>query len=252
LPGVTPAPYSWPFDPDATVLVPAYAILYVLSFRLVRPERWRQVLYATGLLLLLIVFVTPIDTLALHYLLTVHLLQNVVVAEWAPALMVAGLAPLLAQRLVRFPGARVVLHPAFTLPAWALVYALWHLPPLYDLALRHTNTIIHLEHGSYFTVGMLLWWPLLQRAPHALSHGAKAIYALAAFVVASPLGLVLALLTSPIYSTYEHAPRLWGLSALADQQIAGMTMAVEQSIVLFVVFTYQLLRFLAEEEDRTA
>ena len=66
-----------------------------------------------------------------------------------------------------------------------------------------------------------------------LRAAAKALYLFGAFVLGSPLGLLLALLPSAVYDFYEHGPRLWGLSALADQQIAGVTMAAEQAVVLF-------------------
>ena len=59
---------------------------------------------------------------------------------------------------------------------------------------------------------------------------------------------MLALLPNPVYGFYEDTPRLWGLSPLADQQIAGVTMAVEQAIVFFVVFAYYFGRFLREED----
>ena len=71
-------------------------------------------------------------------------------------------------------------------------------------------------------------------------------------MLASPLGLVLALLPEPLYDFYEQAPRLWGLSALGDQQIAGVTMAVEQAIVFFVVLSVYVLRFFREEETADA
>ena len=78
--------------------------------------------------------------------------------------------------------------------------------------------------------------------------GARAIYAFAAFVLASPLGLLLALLPKPAYPFYVHVTRrIWGLSPLADQEIAGVTMASEQAIVLFLVFGYWFRRFLGEE-----
>ena len=68
-------------------------------------------------------------------------------------------------------------------------------------------------------------------------------------MLASPLGLLLALLPRPLYDVYEHAPeRLWGLSAITDQQIAGVTMASEQAVVFFAVFTFFFLRFLRDEE----
>ena len=73
----------------------------------------------------------------------------------------------------------------------------------------------------------------------------------AAFVLGSPIGLVIALVPDAIYDFYVDAPeRLWGLSALEDQQLAGLLMAVEQSIVFFAVFAVCFLRFLAEEERR--
>jgi cytochrome c oxidase assembly factor CtaG len=93
-----------------------------------------------------------------------------------------------------------------------------------------------------------MWWPILQDAPRRLPPGARAAYTFAAFVLASPLGLLLALLPSPVYDFYVDArPRVWGLSPIGDQQIAGVTMSSEQAIVLFVVFFYWFRRFLYEE-----
>ena len=82
----------------------------------------------------------------------------------------------------------------------------------------------------------------------AYSSGSKALYLFAAFVLASPIGLLLALVPRPVYSFYERAPRTWGPSPLFDQQLAGMTMAFEQAAVFFAVFTMYLLRFLREEK----
>jgi cytochrome c oxidase assembly factor CtaG len=84
------------------------------------------------------------------------------------------------------------------------------------------------------------------------SAGAKAAYLFTAFVLASPLGLLLALIPRPVYDFYAHAPRTWGPGPLVDQQIAGVTMAVEQAIVFFAVFTYFLLRFLRDEDAEGA
>jgi cytochrome c oxidase assembly factor CtaG len=92
-----------------------------------------------------------------------------------------------------------------------------------------------------------MWWPLVHDVPRRLASGARAGYAFAAFVFAAPLGLLLTLLPRPVYDFYEHAPRLWGLSPLADQELAGVTMASEQALVLFAVFLYWFRRFLAEE-----
>jgi putative membrane protein len=230
-------PYAWSRDSDAIVLVPVLLVAYVASLPAYPVSRRRIACAVAGLALVFASLVTPLDAIALHYLLTAHLLQNVVLAEWAPGLVVLGVSPALAARL---PSP----HPLVALPAWLLTYFLWHLPWAYDAALRRPDSLLHLEHTSYFVAGLLLWWPVVHGR---LSSGAKAVYLFGAFVLASPLGLLLALLPNPVYSFYESAPRLWGLSPLADQQVAGVTMAAEQAVVFFAAFTLYAARFLHEE-----
>ena len=93
------------------------------------------------------------------------------------------------------------------------------MPWLYDTALRHPHPLLHLEHALYFVTGVLLWWPVVHSR---LSSGAKAAYVFAAFALASPIGLVMALVPEPLYDFYVEGPGLWGLDPLADQQIAGV------------------------------
>jgi cytochrome c oxidase assembly factor CtaG len=143
---------------------------------------------------------------------------------------------------------RLLTSPFVALPLWLGTYFAWHVPWLYDAALRHPETLLHLEHLCYFVTGVLVWWPVVHERPWALSSGAKAAYLFGAFVLASPLGLLLALGPRPLYDFYEQAPRIWDLSALGDQQLGGVTMAGEQAIVLFALFAYLLARFLAEQE----
>jgi putative membrane protein len=207
-------------------------------------RRWpsdtiRRAAFDLALILLLAVYVTPVHTIALHYLLSVHFLQNVVTAEWAPGLVVFAISPVLGRRIARY------IHPLVALPLWLGTYFVWHVPVIYDAALTRPHSLLHLEHLTYFLAGLLMWWPVIHGA---FSDGLKAAYLFAAFVLGSPLGLLLALLPRPVYAFYEDAPQLWGLSDLADQQIAGVTMAAEQAIVFFAVFTHYFLRFLRTEQ----
>jgi cytochrome c oxidase assembly factor CtaG len=242
------SPYAWQADVDTTVVVPALALLYLFLVGRYGASRPRLLAAAGSLALLGVAFWTPLHHLALHYLLTAHLLQNVILAEWAPLLAVLAVSPAMAAAFARSLGWRLVTHPAVALPLWLADYFFWHVPPVYDAALDHQAWLIHLEHACYFATGILFWWPLFQDAPRRWPSGFRAGYAFAAFVLASPLGLLLALVPKPAYAFYTHVrPRLWGLSPLADQEIAGVTMASEQAVVLFVVFTYWFRRFLAEE-----
>jgi putative membrane protein len=231
-------PYAWSWNPEALVLVPAMTIGYLLALRRYPAPAWRIACFVAAMVLLLAVTVTPIETIAVEYLLSVHLLQNVVLAEWAPGLAVLGIPPALAALAPRVP-----LVPALVL--WLLNYAVWHLPWLYDAALRHPHSLLHLEHALYFATGVLLWWPVVH-GRH--SPGVKAAYLFAAFLLASPIGLVLALVPEPLYDFYADGPGLWGLSPLTDQEIAGVTMAIAEAIVFFAAFAFFFARFFAEQD----
>jgi cytochrome c oxidase assembly factor CtaG len=232
-------PYSWALHWDVLVTMAALAAAYYWTQRRWPSDARRKAAFDLALILLLAVYVTPVHTIALHYLLSVHFLQNVVTAEWAPGLAAFAVAPALGRRLAPY------IHPLAALPLWLATYFVWHVPVIYDAALTRPHSLLHVEHLTYFLAGLLMWWPA---AHGSFSDGAKAAYLFAGFVLASPLGLLLALLPHPVYGFYKAAPQLWGLSDLSDQQIAGVTMAVEQAIVFFAVFAYFFMRFLRTEQ----
>jgi putative membrane protein len=242
------SPSAWSWSPEA--LLPAVlAAAYLTAVRGPHPSAWRVASFLAGCALIAAAFVTPLDTLAREYLVWAHLLQNVVLAEWAPLLLVLGLPPRFAARLARVGIVRALTTPFVALPLWIGTYLVWHVPALYDAALRQPHTLLVLEHATYLLSGFALWWCVWHEEPHRVSAGGRAAYVVGAFVLSGPLGLVLALLPEPIYDAYADAPeRVWGLDRLADQQLGGMTMAAEQSIVFFAVFAFWLLRFLAEQE----
>jgi putative membrane protein len=244
-------PYRWSWNLEALLLVPLLTTGYFFALRANPAPRWRVGCFLAAMALVLAVTITPLETLAMNYLLVVHLLQNVVLAEWAPLLLVLGLPPALAATLSSSPVVRWLVHPAVALPVWLANYMLWHLPWLYDTALENPHTLLHLEHALYFATGVAMWWSVVQDEPHRLGDGTRAAVVFAAFVFGAPIGLVIALVPDAIYDFYVDAPeRLWGLSPLEDQQLAGILMAAEQAIVFFIVVAFYFVRFLAEDDRR--
>ncbi len=231
-------PYAWSWNPEALLLVPAMTAAYFLALRRTPAAGWRIACWFAAMALLLAVTITPIETISLNYLLSVHLIQNVVLAEWAPLLVALAIPPALAARAPRVP-------PLLALAVWTVNYGVWHLPWVYDGALRHPHSLLHLEHALYFLTGLVLWWPVVHGT---LSAGAKAAYVFAAFLLASPIGLMMALVPEPIYDFYVDAPRLWGLSPILDQQIAGVSMAGAEAVVFFAAFAFFFVRFFAEQD----
>jgi putative membrane protein len=244
---VPPDPGTWNPAWEEAAALAVVGIGYASLVRRSEIPAWRRRAFDAALFIALVAVVSPLATLALHYFLWAHLLQNVALAEWAPALAVVGLSPAAAAALGRKRVIATLTQPLVALPLWLAAYGIWHIPALYDAALRH-RALLDVEHASYVVTGFFFWWPVFQSVPRRLRAGGKAAYLFGAFVLASPLGLVLALLPSPIYGFYEEAPRLWGIGPLTDQQIGGVVMAVSEAIVFFALFAYFFVRFMAEEE----
>ena len=242
-----PDPYTWSAHPEATAALAVLVGLYALALRRFPASRWRVACFLAGTGLILATAVTPIDSLS-YRLLLVHLLQNVVLAEWAPALLVLGMPPALAGELGRVRVVRALTRPVVALPVWLGTYFLWHLPPAYDTALEHP-VLLHAEHASYLAAGVLFWWSVFQDEPWHASSGARAdvrLRGVHARRAARPAARAAA---RGDLLVLRRRARLWGMSALTDQQLAGITMAGEQAIVFFLVFTGLFFRFLREEEE---
>ena len=195
---------------------------------------WRRVALALGLASLLAALVMPLT----HKLFAAHMAQHVLLLAVAPPLVVLS-APWL--RLWRsLP--RALTHPLF---AWILFNAtmvVWHIPALYDVSLRN-GTLHVLEHCLFFGTGLLFWGAAFDSA--RLASWWRIAYLTTGMLVGWLIALVLAFATSPLYSTYAALPhRPWGLSELADQQIAAGVMWVPGSLaytVAIIVFVYRWL-----------
>src|ERR1700746_3225721 len=123
---------------EAVALTPLLALLYVLLVRGKSPSSPHPAAPPAALLLLFLSFFTELQQLATHTFLWAHLLQNVVLAEWAPALLVLAIPPVVATRARRF----ALFRPLVALPLWLATYFLWHLPWPYDFALRHPHSLL--------------------------------------------------------------------------------------------------------------
>ena len=204
----------------------------------------RKAAFATGLALIAVALLSPLEHIALTSLLSLHLLQNVILADWAPPLLVLGLSPAMVAAAERRSVVRVLTSPPVALAYWLAAWYGLHVPAVYGYALTH-RWALGLEHLAFLTSGILFWWPVL--SPGRMRPGPALIYLFGAFVAASPVSLALAL-TDPQYSFYIRAPRLWGISPLEDQQLGAIAMAIEQAAILFTACSIMFFRMLAEDE----
>jgi putative membrane protein len=146
---------------------------------------------------------------------------------------------------------RVLAHPAVALPVWALNLYVWHLPALYEAALR-SDGVHALQHMLFFGCGVLMWAPVIETLPAPVWFGTgwKLGYIVVVRLLETVLGNVFFWAGEPLYETYERAERLWGVSPLADQGIAGGIMMIEGSLVTIGALAWLFLKLAAEGELR--
>lgn len=187
----------------------------------------RVLLFSAGLAAATLPLVSPLDGLAERRL-SAHMLQHVLIGDAAPALLVLSLrGPLLAFVLPVPLGrlsARVERLPVWaSLAAWAAVIGAWHVPAAYDDALG--APVLHdLEHASFVAVGLLVWTQLLDPARRRrLSPVQRLAVAGCLFALGQLFSDVL-FLSGPLYPAYA--------TGVADQQLAGLVMMVEQTLAL--------------------
>ena len=250
---------GWNFDPLEISVLALVGALYWRRTRTLarrgRPvPRPRLAAFAAGLLALFVAFASPIDTIGKERLFSVHVLQHLLLGDVAALLLVLGLdgrllRPLLRVRVVH--RLRVLAHPLVALPLWAANFVVWHLPVLFDAALR--NDAIHaLQHTLFVTFGMLMWAALLEPLPGPTWFTApwKIPYVLGMWLVTLVLSQVFIWSSHVYYAPYTHDATLWGLSHLDDQKAGGGVMLVESAFTMLPALVWVLLGVLRESEAR--
>jgi cytochrome c oxidase assembly factor CtaG len=247
---MTPSATSFSFEPLFLVLSVAAGALYARAARRDPPGSARAAAFGTGLFLVAASLDSPLETIAAHYLLLVHLLQNALIADLAPPLLILGLTRGMQQAIARRGGRpfALVVRARVTLPLWLLAWYGTHAGPFYEWALR-TGWGLNVEHAILIAAGLLFWWPLLTRR---LSNAVALAYLGIGFAGSVFLGLAYIFSTSPFYGFYERAPRLWGLSPVRDQNLGGVLMNAEQTAVFLVAIGWFVWQLLEEEHEQGA
>jgi putative membrane protein len=249
----------WSVEPSRLLPVVVAAFLYwrralTLRRRGAPLPVWRKLLFGTGLALLLFATVSPVDWLGEERLFSFHMLQHVLLGDLAPLCIVAGLTGPLLRPILQFrfvERLRFLAHPLVALPLWAVNLMIWHLPVAYEAALEWSG--IHaLQHLCFFTFGALMWAPVVEVLPGPEWFGTawKLGYIVVVRLVETVLGNVFLWAGGVVYVTYADVPRIWGISPLADQGIAGGVMMVEGSLVTIGAIAWLFLKLGQEGELR--
>jgi putative membrane protein len=237
----------WEFYPSVLIGMALWTMGYVLVVNVLpRRPSWRswpgplrQAVFHFGTLTGLLALVSPLDGLGDEYLFSAHMTQHMLLIYVTAPCWLIGLPgwlldALVPKRLQRH--ARQVRSAVLALVLFSSVTLIWHLPAVYDLALAHEWLHI-VQHLSYMGAGMIGWWPILGPASRAIPIPAPPLRMLYGFVAALPgmlLGAILTFAREPLYPYYLTVEHPFGLTALADQQLAGLIMWIPTHMIVVV------------------
>jgi len=262
---VTPAElwHAWPLQPVAGLTLATAAALYwrgvVLTWRAAGTghgvRRSHAFAFAGAITALTIALLSPLDPLG-ETLFSAHMIQHLVLMAVA-APLVAYSAPIpimlralprrwrrqLARAWVRAHHARALLRtlssPGISWVAQTAALWLWHTTALYESALRHPVTHA-LEHGTFFGTALFFWWGVLGVTRH--SRRQATLTAIAALFITTlqsgVLGALIAMSSHPWYALHGRGAAAWGMSALEDQQLAGLLMWVPGGMIYVAAALY--------------
>jgi putative membrane protein len=266
---------SWSAPLGVDLALCAAAVIYARGWFRMRsafPDLippWRLAAFLMGMICVWIAIGSPLNAFD-DALLTVHMVQHLLLMSIAPPLILLGAPQLpllhglpqsfareivgpvlrwsLVQRLERIAG-----DPAFCWFAAAIALIGWHIPAIFELALRWPR-LHELEHACFLGAGLLFWWPVVQPWPSAPRWPAWSIplYLFCATLPCDALSAFLAFCDRVVYWSYLSAPRVFAWSPLADQQCAAALMWAAVTIILVIPAVVVTMRILAPQEARSS
>ncbi|MDZ7703785.1 MAG: cytochrome c oxidase assembly protein [Trueperaceae bacterium] len=251
---------QWQLDPILIGGILTLALCYGLAVGPLRhrlaPGRSlprRQIgLFSSGLILLYLAEGSPLHDYAERYLLSAHMFQHLLISYLVPVLWLLGtpdwvLRPLLTHRWVK-PVAKTLTQPVVAFLLFSLLFSIWHLPVLYEPALRN-SLVHHSEHVVLIAISLLMWWPLLSPLPELprLSYGGQLVYLFLLPIIQIIAFAFITFADHVIYAPYAAAPRVLGLSPLQDQAIAGAIMKIGGIIAFGTAFIVVFFRWYQNE-----
>ena len=210
--------------------------------------------FYTSILIFYLAVGSPLDQIGERFLFSAHMAQHQLLTYPAAVFFLLGLPawmidPVLRLRLVRAP-LSVITHPVPAAVLYSLIIGVWHVPDLYDLALR--DKLVHVvEHITFFLAALLYWWPLLSpsRVLPRRSYGVQMLYLLGVVIAMTPAFAYITFSQDILYPTYEFAPRLIpNFTAEDDQLLAGSMMKLVGVLVSLIAFGTIFYRWYQEQK----
>ncbi len=261
------SPYEPPWlqiEPEVTLGIMLLTGLYLyavgpLRRRLGWEERVEPRQVILFLLAMLILFVSlqgPIHELSDYYLLSGHMAQHLLITLIVPPLLLKSIPEWLVRPVLQSPSvlviARCLVSPYIAFGIFNIVFAIWHVPMFYELALRDHRFHV-LQHILLMAAAVVTWWPAYSPTPilPRLSLPLQIFYLFFQSIPMTVIGAVITFSSTLLYPWYAGAPRIINLSPVDDQQIGGLIMWLGGTSAILLVLTIRFFQWMEQDADDT-
>jgi putative membrane protein len=228
-------------------------------------SRKQAAAFGGGLLALFMALISPLDGMS-GELSSAHMVQHMMLMNVAAPLLVLGAPGLVCMWAFPLKWRNAFRRWTGMLESWRspwyllwqplLMWGLygftlwvWHLPGFYQAALR--NQWVHdFQHLTFLLTSCLFWRVLLDPiSRYRLSRGVGVIYLFTTSLHATVLGVFMALAPGVWYPDYETTTAAWNLTALEDQQLAGLIMWMPACMIYALAAAGMFAIWLGENGD---
>ncbi len=247
---------NWSIHPSTVIGIGALGALYAWRAKRERhtPSARQRAAFVAGLLVLFATLNGPLHDLSDTFLFSAHMVQHLVLTMLVVPLLIAGtpgwmLRPALRYKMVNRIAGRAT-QPAFCFVAFSLTLWIWHLPPVYNLAMAHHGVHI-VQHLCFMIAATLMWWPLMSRLPELprLSYPRQMLYVVLLTLPMTIVSIYITYADASLYPAYDVAPRIVDLSPLEDQRLGGLIMWIPGGLVFLGVLTIVFFKWAAVGSD---
>jgi putative membrane protein len=252
---------GWHPHPDVWALVGLFLGGYFLALRRLGPRvagpgepaatGRQKTAFVLGVATLWVASDWPIHELAEHSMYWVHMVQHLLQALVAPPLLLVGIPAWMARAILRprlvLRLARTLSRPILALLVFNVVIALIHWPEVVNLMVR--SELAHLGfHTLIVGSALLMWMPVFSPLLEIPRHPLQMLYLFLQSLLPTVPASFMTFADSPLFDAYVNLPRPWGMSAVTDQMIAGLTMKIVGGLILWAVIAYLFFTWYRQEE----
>lgn len=204
--------------------------------------------FVSGLAVMFLSLNGPLHDLSDGYLFTAHMVQHLMLTMLVTPLLIAGTPGWMLRPALQVPwvyaAAKRVTAPVAAFAIFTVTIIVWHLPPLYNLAMANHDVHI-VQHLTFLIASTIMWWPLMSPMPELprLNYPQQMLYAIGMALPMSVVAIVLTYSDSTMYPAYASAPRVWGITPLEDQQYGGLLMWIPGGMIFFGVASVRFFQW---------